>query len=102
MDAESVNVSYKVTDSLEKMFTTERNTRRSKKILMIGEKRMTSDVSSSESRERDIVKFNKMPLLLKTKENKDGNYSTIIKSGNINKDFAKKYAGKLDIGKVIF
>lgn len=91
---------YKVTDSLEKMFRQERKDRKSKRILMIGEKRMTSEASSSESRERDLVKFNKGPLMLKSKEN--GNKEPVVKGSkpSLNEEMGKKYAEKLDLGKV--
>ena len=95
-----VENSAKVTDSMDKIFKTERNSRQKKKILMIGGKRMASDVSSSESREREIVKLNKNPLLLKNKELKDRNSAMKLKDTNINKELARKYANKLDIGKV--
>ena len=90
----------KVTDSMDQIFNQERSARQNKKILMIGEKRMISDVSSSESRERELVKKAKNPLLLKQKELKDRNSARKIASGNINKELAKKYAGKLEICKV--
>jgi len=68
---------------------------------MIGEKRVTSEFSSSRSREREIVKKNKNPLFMKNKEIKERNSARKIKGGNINKDFVKKYtAGALEVGKV--
>lgn len=97
-DSNTSDITYKVTDSLEKIFKHDRADRKSKKILMIGEKRMTSEASSSESRERDLVKFNKGPLLLKNKESvKDQSEK---KKSTLNEDLAKKYAEKLDLGKV--
>lgn len=92
----------KVTDSMDKIFKQERTNRQSKKILMIGEKRMTSEISSSESRERELVKRNRNPLMLKNKECKERNSARKIKGSNINKELAKKYANKLELGKVSF
>jgi hypothetical protein len=93
----------KVTDSMDKIFSTqERSARHNKKKLMIGDKKITSDVSSSDSRERELAKRNKVPLLLKAKDNKERNSARKITSNNINKELAKKYAGKIDIGKVNF
>lgn len=101
-EAMDMELMPKVTDSMDRIFSSqERSARQNKKILMIGEKRMISDVSSSESRERDLVKRNKVPLLLKPKEATERKSARKINSNNINKDLAKKYAGKIDIGKVI-
>ena len=100
-ETENSDAPYKVTDSLEKIFKNDRVDRKSKKILMIGEKRMTSEASSSESRERDLVKFNKGPLMLKVKENSyKGNPPKKAKN-NLNEEMGKKYAEKLDLGKVL-
>ncbi len=102
-ETESEGVNYKVTDSLEKIFRNERGSRGnrgSKKILMIGEKRMTSEASSSESRERDLVKFNKNPLMMKPKENSSREVGVKKIKTNLNEEMGKKYAEKLDLGKV--
>jgi hypothetical protein len=75
--------------------------RKSKKIMMIGEKRVTSEFSSSRSRERELVKKNKNPLFMKNKEGSGGkNSARKGKGGSINKELAKKYAGKFEMGKV--
>jgi dihydrofolate reductase len=97
---DKVESSTKVTDSIDKIFKVGRTSRQKKKILMIGGKKITSDVSSSESREREIVKLNRNPLMLKTKESKDVNSARKSKGQNTNKELAKKYANKFDLGKV--
>lgn len=100
-DNTDVGKNTKVSDSLDKLFQEKRTARQSKKILMIGQKRMTSDVDSSESRERDLVRpTNKNPLLLKSKENNERQSARKTKGNNMNKELDRKYTGKLDRGKV--
>lgn len=90
-----------VRESLDKLLMNQiTDERKSKKILMIGEKRVTSEFSSSRSRERELVKKNKNPLFMKNKESR-GNSARKLKGNNINKELAKKYAGKFEMGKVI-
>lgn len=81
----------KVTDSMDKIFSQDQRTvRQSKKFLI-------SDISSSNSRERDRRTLSKAPILLKGKSNEKNQDKSMH---NINKELAKKYAGKLDLGKV--
>ena len=92
---EGSEVHSKVTDSIEKVFPTERSDRRSNKIKMIGGKKTTSDVHSSESCERSPVILNKAALVLKSKDNSKNEPAQIKKTKtNINKEMAKKYSGK--------
>ena len=88
---------HKVSDSIDKIFKD-----RNRKIFTIGEKRVASGASSEESRERELVK-GKGPVMLKGKEEdggKEKDNGRKVKGGNINKELAKKYANKLEIGKV--
>ena len=96
---ESSEIHSKVTDSIEKIFPTDRSDRRTSKIKMIGWKKTTSDVHSSESCERSPVILNKAALVLKTREN-CSNVNLKKCKNNINKEMAKKYAGKGEIQKV--
>lgn len=96
-----VEHSKKVSDSLDKLFATKTSDdRKSKKILMIGEKRITSEFSDSRSREREVFKKNKNTLHIKNKESNDKNSARKSKGTNINKELARKYADKLESGKV--
>lgn len=90
----------KVSESVDKLLKDNATARQGRKILMIGEKRITSEVSSSSSRERELIKFYKNPTLIKSKDTNEKNSAKKIKNNNINKELAKKYANKLDMGKV--
>jgi hypothetical protein len=64
---------------------------------------MTSEASSSNSRERDLVKFNKGPLMLKTKQVKTDNTEEDKKvRTNLNEEIGKKCAEKLDLQNVSY
>jgi hypothetical protein len=90
----------KVSESVDKLLKDNATARQGRKILMIGEKRITSEVSSSSSRERELIKFYKNPALIKSKDANEKNSAKKIKNNNINKELAKKYANKFDLGKV--
>ena len=83
-------------ESLDKLFINQTTDNRKNKILMIGEKRVTSDFSSSRSHEREIVQKNKNPLLMLNKNSA----RKVNKNNTISKELAKKYAGKFELGKV--
>ena len=89
-----------VADSIDNLFKEDRTSRQSKKIFTIGEKRITSEVSSSGSRERELVKKTKNALFLKNKELKDKNSARKSKNATMVHNFNKKYSGKLEKGKV--
>ena len=90
----------KVSESVDKLMKDNATARQGRKIFMFGEKRITSEVSSSSSRERELIKFYKNPNILKNKDTNEKNSAKKIKNNNINKELAKKYAEKIDIGKV--
>lgn len=84
----------KVSDSIDTLFHEERSSRLSKKIFKIGEKRITSDVSSSESRERELVNKSRNPLILKNHElaHKNNTSRNELKFG---KDIARLHTNKI-------
>ena len=88
---EEIKKQGKVADSMDKIFNQEQRTVRQNKKFLI------SDISSSNSRERDRIRSTKAPIMLKGKSNEKSGDKNMH---NINKELAKKYAGKLDLGKV--
>ena len=63
-----IDHSTKVSESVDKLLKDNTTTRQGRKILMIGEKRVTGKVSYSSSRERELIKFYKNPALIKSKD----------------------------------
>ena len=90
----------KVSESVDKLLKDNATARQGRKILMIGEKKVTGEVSSSSSRERELIKFYKNPALIKSKDINDKNSEMKLTHNNINKELVEKYANKFDIGKV--
>lgn len=99
---EKVEIEYtnKVSESVDKLFKDNETARQRRKILMVGEKRATGDASSSNSRERELLKFYKNPALIKSNDNAQEKSSAKKLKNNINKEFAKKYANKFEVWKV--
>ena len=62
---------------------------------MIGGKKKTSDVSSSGSRERELLPKSTNPLLLKARNAKES-ANRRKKSSNFSKGIEKRYVNKLD------